>query len=291
MEIILEVKNLTKIVGKNKILNNMSFNIEKGKIYGLVGKNGAGKSTLLKTIVGLYKPTSGSVCINGYSLEKDYEKAIESVGCMIEMPALYDYMTGEKNLNLFKKMFKGVDENRVKEIVKLVSLEGSIYKKLKFYSLGMRQRLGLATALINNPQLLILDEPTNGLDPIGIKDLREFLKNLKDTTIILSSHMLNEIENICDRVIFINDGTITGIEDINNLKTKKIKFEVDDKEKAKKLLSHYNFNEKLEIEIEKEDIPIINKTFVENNIKVFKICEVDTNLENKFLNNIGELDG
>lgn len=210
MDYILEVKNLTKKIGQNKILDNISFNIEKNKIIGLVGKNGAGKTTLLKSIVGLYKITGGEVIINGYNLKKDYKMAINEVGVMIDSIGLYDYMSAEDNLKVFSIMFKGVSEEKIKELLCLVSLEEYKFKKLKTYSLGMRQRLGLAHALINNPKLLILDEPTNGLDPVGIKDLREFLKSLKDVTIIISSHLLSEIENICDEVIFIDKGKIIG---------------------------------------------------------------------------------
>ncbi len=278
---ILEVKNLTKTIGKKKILDDISFSIEEGKIIGLVGVNGAGKSTLLKTIVGLYHIDKGNITINNYDLKKDFDKAISIVGAMIEEPAMYDYLTGEENLNLFKIMLKNVSEEKVKEIVKLVSLEGSIYKKLKTYSLGMRQRLGLAHCLLNNPKLIILDEPTNGLDPLGINDLRNFLKSLKDVTIIISSHILSEIENICDEAIFIDKGKIIGIKKINH--NKKYKFYVDDKLKAKILLSEFDVNDNLELEITENEIPEVNKILVDNNIKIFKICESKDNLEEEFL--------
>ena len=208
MEYILEVKNLTKKIGNKKILDNISFNIERGKHIGIVGKNGAGKSTLLKSLVGLYKINGGSILINGYDLKKDYKKAIKDVGAMIDGPGLYDYMSAKDNLEGLKIMFKNIPDDRVESLLCLLSLENSKCKKLKTYSFGMKQRLGLASALINEPKLLILDEPTNGLDPVGISDLRKFLKSLEDVTIIISSHLLSEIENICDEVIFIDRGKV-----------------------------------------------------------------------------------
>ncbi len=287
MEKIIEVKNLTKIIGKRKILDDISFTINEGSITGVVGKNGAGKSTLLKTIVGLYHIDKGEIIINNFDLKKNYDKAIESIGCLIEEPAMYDYLTGEENLNIFRMMLKNVSEERVKEIVKLVSLEGSIYKKLKTYSLGMKQRLGLANALLNDPKILILDEPTNGLDALGIIDLRNFLKSLKNITIIISSHNLSEIENICNEVIFIDKGKIIGTKKVTN-KNKKFKFYVDDNLKAKIILSEYEIDNNLELEISENEIPNINQKLVNNNIKVFKICESKENLEEEFLSMIKE---
>ncbi len=290
MERILEVKNLTKEIGKKKILDDISFNIDKGCIFGIVGVNGAGKSTLLKTIVGLYKPTKGSIKINGYDNVKQYEKAMESVGSVIETPAMYNYLTGEENLEVFKMMFKGVDTEKVREIVKLVSLEGSVYKKLKKYSLGMRQRLGLATALMNNPKLLILDEPTNGLDPLGIKDLREFLSTLKNTTIIISSHILSEIEALCDKVMFLDKGRVVEIKELNKNEVKKklIKFDVDNYRLAYSILSEYDISRDLKIEIEENEIPILNRELVNSGINVYRICESSSNLESEFLSKISK---
>lgn len=211
MENMLEVYNISKKIGKNKILNNINFCVKKNSIFGIVGPNGSGKSTLFKVILGLYKSDNGYIKINGYDLKKDFEKALESVGSVIETPNMYENLTGLENLELFKSMFKGIEENKIKDIVSLVSLEKSIGKKVKTFSLGMKQRLGLAQALLNNPSLLILDEPTNGLDPCGIVELREFLKSLNNVTIVISSHILTEIQNICDEVLILNKGKINGI--------------------------------------------------------------------------------
>lgn len=286
MNKILEVRNLTKTIGKTKILDDISFEIGENKIVGLVGQNGAGKSTLLKTLVGLYIPTSGNVKINGYDLKKEYEKAMESVGCVIENPVMYDYLTGEYNLNIFKLMFKNISEDRIKEIVKLLSIENYKDKKLKLYSLGMKQRLGLAQALLNKPKLLILDEPTNGLDPLGISDLRKLLRSLNGVSILISSHLLSEIETICDEVIFIDRGRIIKISEIE--KTKRFKFYVDDEAKAKILLCDYDVNDRLEVRADEEELPALNRMLLENNVRVFKISEKTSSLENEFLSIIGK---
>lgn len=225
MDYILEVKNLTKKIGKKRILNNISFEIERNKIVGLVGKNGAGKTTLLKSLVGLYNLDDGFVIINGFDLRRDYKNAIKEVGAMIDGPELYDYMSAKENLKAFKIMFKGIPENKIDELLNLMSLESCKHKKLKTYSFGMKQRIGLANALINDPKLLILDEPTNGLDPVGISDLRKFLKTLNGVTIIISSHLLSEIENICEEVIFIDDGKIIGKKDLNQIDSKSLEYE------------------------------------------------------------------
>ncbi len=225
MENMLEVYNISKTIGKEKILSNVSFCVKKNSIFGIVGPNGSGKSTLFKIILGLYKSDSGYVKINGYNLKKDFEKALSLVGSVIEAPNMYENLTGLENLELFKSMFKGIDENKIKDIVRLVSLEKNIGKKVKTFSLGMKQRLGLAQALLNNPTLLLLDEPTNGLDPCGIIELREFLKSLNNVTIVISSHILTEIQNICDEVLILNKGKIVGIFKVDsNLKDLEVKF-------------------------------------------------------------------
>lgn len=283
---IIEVNNLTKIVGKKKLLDDISFELEEGEILGVVGKNGSGKTTLLKSLVGLIYPTSGEIIINGFDLKKDYKKAINSVGCMIEVPIMYDYLSGKDNLNIYRMMFKGIKKERVDEIIKLISLEGSEYKKLKIYSLGMKERLGIGVSIINNPKLLILDEPTNGLDPIGIKDLREFIKSLKGVSVVITSHMLSEIENICDKVMFIDKGRIRGIKDVKHDK-KIYKFDVDDEDTTKKIIYPYKTKNELEIEATKDEYLRISEDLIKNNVKIFSVSE-RSSLESEFLSLIGE---
>ena len=200
MKNILEIKNVSKKIGKKQILKDITLEVKQGEIFGFVGPNGAGKTTLIKTMLGLYKQDSGSITINGFNIKTEFEKAMENIGAIIENPEMYDYLSGKDNLKIYK-MIGNVSDEALEEIIKTVKLENRINNKVKTYSLGMRQRLGLAQALISNPKLLILDEPTNGLDPIGIKELRELLKKIskeKNISVFVSSHILSEIELMCD---------------------------------------------------------------------------------------------
>ena len=163
------VRNINKSINGKKILSDISFDAYEGEIIGLVGKNGAGKSTLLKVMTGLYSYDSGEIYYYEYNLKKDFEKAMSIIGTLIESPDLYKNLSGSNNLKLFKTMFKNIDEETVKEIVRIVEMEKYLGKKFKTYSLGMKERLGIASSLINKPKILILDEPTNGLDPVGLR--------------------------------------------------------------------------------------------------------------------------
>ena len=175
--IVLKCENLNKSFGKKKILTDVSFEISKGDILGFIGPNGSGKTTTIKLILGLNSINSGKVTINSFDIQKDFERAIQKVGAIVENPDMYMYLSGYENLKLIAKLYKGISKERIDEVVKLVKLEGRIKDKVSKYSLGMRQRLGIAQALLNHPNLLILDEPTNGLDPEGIKELRDLLKD------------------------------------------------------------------------------------------------------------------
>lgn len=207
---LLEVINLNKKYRKKRVLEDVSFFLCAKEIVGLVGRNGVGKSTTLKVILGLQKGNSGDVLINGYDLNKDYIKAINCVSGIVELPGLYNYLSGLDNLKIIKKMYRNVTEEDIGEVIKLVGLEDGIKDKVYKYSLGMRQRLGIACCLLNKPKVLILDEPTNGLDPLSIVDLRNILFKLRNdgVGILISSHNLSELENICDRVYFMDDGKI-----------------------------------------------------------------------------------
>ncbi len=285
----ISVRNIEKTINGKKILHDINFDVYEGEIVGLVGPNGAGKSTLLKIMTGLYNYEVGTISYYQYDLKDNFEEAMSIVGTLIEYPDLYCNLSGKKNLELFKTMFKNVDEETIKEIVNIVEMEKYLGKKFKTYSLGMKERLGIASALINKPKILILDEPTNGLDPIGVKKIMSILKNMKDTTIIISSHMLSEIESLCDKIIFINNGTIAGIkniEDINNSK-KHVSFVVDDYSKAKILLNKYAVNENLEVYANNEEISKINKELIFNNVSVYRILEKNT-LESEFFEMIND---
>ncbi len=274
MQKAIKVRNINKFINDRKILDNINFDIYEGEIVGLVGPNGAGKSTLLKIMSGLYPYHDGIVEYFGIDLKNNFEKAMSLVGTLIESPDLYKNLSGKDNLELFKSMFKGVDENRVKEIVKIVEMEKHLGKKFKTYSLGMKERLGIAASLINKPKILILDEPTNGLDPVGIKKIMNLLKGMKNTTILISSHMLSEIEKLCDKIIFINDGKIISIKTIKKTSDKKnVLFEVNDYSKAKILLNDYCVNDNLEVYETNETISMLIKELIFNNIKVYRVYE------------------
>ena len=281
------VRNIGKTLGGKRILEDINFDAYEGEIIGLVGKNGAGKSTLLKLMTGLYTIDEGEIIYYDYDLKYDYEKAMSLVGTIIETPDMYKTLTGKKNLKLFKTMFKGVDEGTIEEIVKIVEMEKYLGKKFKTYSLGMKERLAIASSLINKPKILILDEPTNGLDREGVKKIMDILKGLKDTTIIISSHMLKEIEDICNKIIFIDNGKIQKIKIKENSDKRNVLFEVDDYTKAKILLNDYCINESLEVYENDETISKINKELVLNDIKVYRISENTKTLEEEFFNMIG----
>ena len=208
---VLHVSNLTKEYGKKKVVKDITFSLLPGQIFGFVGPNGAGKSTTIKMITGLTPITEGSVRINGYSISTSFKNAIAGVGAVVEMPHLYPYLSGLKNLKIFASFYGKKAVNRIPQIVKLVGMENRIRDKVSTYSLGMKQRLGIAQALLNKPKLLILDEPTNGLDPNGIVEIRNILKVLAEKekiTIIISSHNLAELEQTCDIIGLINNGRL-----------------------------------------------------------------------------------
>ncbi|WP_294189068.1 ABC transporter ATP-binding protein [uncultured Clostridium sp.] len=215
---ILEVTNLKKTLGKREIIKNISFSIEEGEIFGFLGPNGAGKTTIIRMLVGLIHPNEGSISICGHDLKNDSEKALREVGAVVENPELYKYLSGRENLMQIARI-RNISKEDVNETIKLVGLEDRIDDKVKKYSLGMKQRLGLAASLLSKPKLLILDEPTNGLDPSGILDFREVVKKAakeKGMAVFISSHILSEVQHLCDRVAFINHGTIKSVENVVN---------------------------------------------------------------------------
>ena len=217
MEVLKCVK-LEKKVKDKVIVQDISFSVNQGEVVGLVGPNGAGKTTIIKLILGLVKITKGNVYINGLDIEKNFVKAIEKVGAIVENPDLYMYLSGYDNLKITANNYKNISKERINEVIKIVGLENRIKDKVSTYSLGMRQRLGIAEAIINNPQLLILDEPTNGLDVEGIIEIRNLIKELskKGIAILVSSHNLSEIGNICSRIIAVKNGKIVEDSDIDN---------------------------------------------------------------------------
>lgn len=203
---ILETKNLTKIFAKQKVVDNISLKIKENSIYALLGLNGAGKSTTLKLLTGLLHPTSGQILFENKQWKRE---ALNHIGALIETPAIYGNLTAIENLKVYATILD-IPESRIHEVLKIVNLEYTGKKKASKFSLGMKQRLGIAIALLNNPKLLILDEPTNGLDPIGIQEFRSLIKEFppRGITVILSTHILSEVEQIADYVGIINNGKL-----------------------------------------------------------------------------------
>ncbi len=303
MSKVLELKNVTKIMGNRKIVDSVSFEINSGEIFGFLGPNGAGKTTTIKMITGLLKIDEGDILISNNDVKKNFEKALSQVGGIIENPEMYGYLTGRTNLEIYGRMHGNISTERINEVIKLVKLENRINDKVKKYSLGMRQRLGVAQALLHNPKLLILDEPTNGLDPMGIKELRDTLRHLAEKeglAVLVSSHLLSEMELMCDRVGIIDNGKIIDIKTLKDIKKQNIEsfityeLEVSNYSLARKIIENdYNkisdeitvdFKEnKILISCSRDEIANVNKALIMENILVYTIKPINNTLEDEFM--------
>lgn len=295
--VILKCDNLHKSFRKKEILKGVSLNVLSGDILGFIGPNGAGKTTTIKLILGLQKIGSGLVTINGFDIQKNFEKAISKVGAIIENPDLYMYLSGYDNLKLIANLYSNVDKSRIDEVVKLVGLENRINDKVGKYSLGMRQRLGVAQAILHKPNLLILDEPTNGLDPEGIRDLRNLLVKLakeENMGILISSHNLAELESFCNKVCIIKNGVIVETSDIEEVKKETSDgnyiIEVDDSKRARIIIGDMSTAQDsthILVHSDKENIPFIIKKLVLQDIKIYSIKEDVVSLEDAFFKKTG----
>ena len=296
-KIILRCENLKKNFGKKEILKGVSLKLTEGDILGFIGPNGAGKTTTIKLILGLQSITSGKVFINGYDIETDFTKAIEGVGTIVESPDLYMYMSGYENLKLVANLYKNVDKQRIDEIVKLVGLENRIKDKVSKYSLGMRQRLGIAQAILHKPNLLILDEPTNGLDPEGIKEVKTLLKKLaeeENMAILICSHNLAELDTFCNKICIIKNGEVVETNDIDTFK-KDVKnncyiLEVEDSSVISSIINYkidILTEREVRVYIEKEEVPLLLKELILRNVKVYSVAEENLSLEDAFLKKTG----
>ncbi len=294
---VVQLEGISKSIGNKTIIDQLSFELYSGEVVGFLGPNGAGKTTTIRMIVGLMAPTSGRILIQGVDIEQDFESAIQHIGAIVENPELYKYMSGYKNLVHYARMVEGVTEERINEVVELVGLTNRIEQKVKTYSLGMRQRLGLAQALLHQPRLLILDEPTNGLDPAGIREFRDYLRHVaekEDVCVLVSSHLLSEIELMCDRTLIIQSGKLIGqkqiqLEEESKTEQQLVQFEVSPVEKAIGLLpSPYNTNHQpttdgFVIEMERDAIPKLVQKLVEKEIEIFGVETRVKSLEEEFL--------
>ena len=293
---VLEVKGVKKRLGKRDIIKGISFDVKEGEIFGFLGPNGAGKTTTIRMLVGLIAPNEGSIKIMDYNLAKDREKALSYLGAVVENPELYGYLSGRENLMQIASI-RGISKAEVNEIIELIGLKERINDKFKKYSLGMKQRLGLGAALLCNPKLLILDEPTNGLDPSGILDFREIVKkaaNERGMAVFVSSHILSEVQQLCDRVAFINNGEIQSVESItdNTMDTEKetVALVTTDDEKAKeimnslKFITHVSQNDgTLTVAMAANCTPKLIETLVNDNVGILEVYKKHKGLEQRYM--------
>lgn len=300
--VLLKVSHLNKSIGGRQILHDISFEVYAGEVFGFLGPNGAGKTTMIKIAVGLLSLDDGSIMINGIDVKKNFEKALANVGGIVENPEMYKYLTGMENLKQYARMRKGVTQERINEVVELVKLSNRINDKVSKYSLGMRQRLGVAQALLHRPKVLILDEPTNGLDPAGIKELRDILKETahkENISVIVSSHLMSEMELMCDRVGIIANGKMIGVHSLeemisaSNSKVSEFMIRVDNKAAAfnmidvsedKKKIVEDMIEVSLPTENADEEISRINYMLIKNGIKLYTVSQKENKkLEDVFI--------
>ena len=295
MKTLVKVNKINKSYGKKQVLHDVSFEIDEGEILGFIGPNGAGKTTTIKLMTGLQKIDSGEVYINGFNIQTDFEKAIERVGGIIESPDNYQYLSGYDNLMMYARLYPDVTKKKIDELIEISGLKNRLKDKVSTYSLGMKQRLGIAIALVNDPNVLILDEPTNGLDPEGIKELRDLIKKLskKGIAIFISSHNLSELESFITNACIIQNGKIVKTASIDELKKMSESFyviEVDDAKKAMKVLDdEVELIDKntISVKVSKKDVAMVIKKLVKNDIRVYSSVPQQKTLEEAFLDTTG----
>ncbi|ASA26064.1 ABC transporter ATP-binding protein [Paenibacillus donghaensis] len=290
-EPVARLQGITKKMGSKTLVNDLTLDIPPGQIFGFLGPNGAGKTTTIRMMVGLISISRGDILICGSSIRTQFEEAIANVGAIVENPEMYKFLSGYQNLRQYARMVPGITKERMAEVVELVGLTGRINDKVKTYSLGMRQRLGVAQALLHRPKLLILDEPTNGLDPQGIRELRDYLRRLcheEGTTVFVSSHLLSEMELMCDSVAIIQNGRLLDVKQLKVVGSKTMPmgetlFEVDDPQAALSVIGRGIFKSGgLVIEAEREEIAELNAKLVAAGLKVYSIKSLSRSLEDQF---------
>ncbi len=294
---IVSLRGVSKRIGGKTIIDDLTFDVPRGEVFGFLGPNGAGKTTTIRMMVGLMSMSSGEIMLGGHSIKSEFEHAIRHVGAIVENPEMYKFLSGYNNLVHYSRMIPGITRHRIDEVVKLVKLENRIHDKVRKYSLGMRQRLGVAQALLHKPSLLILDEPTNGLDPAGIRELRDYLRLLtkeEGISVIVSSHLLSEMELMCDRVAIIQQGKLIDvrpIQDFADINAEQVyQIEVDAPEQALQLLQESGLaqqaqvvNGLLQLTAEREQIPELASRLVQAGIKLYSIRPQQRSLEDQFL--------
>lgn len=291
---LIQFENVRKKFQDKQVLKEINFSIKKGEVKGLVGANGAGKTTLMRILVGLTKNYEGSV----YYKEQKIEDNELSVGCVIESPSFYPYMTGKQNLKFFATLTGNVTTTEIEDVLQLLGISHAANKKVKTYSLGMRQRLGIAQALIGNPDILVLDEPTNGLDPQGVKEMRTYLHHIskdRGIAILISSHILSEIEKMCDKVMLLQDGEL--IEDMSSLVSVnqneiEYAFETEYGQEMVAFFNQHQISNRIEDELviakmEKKNLSNILKNLLTEGIAFERINERQESLEDQFIHLLG----
>lgn len=294
---VLVADRLTKKIGRKTIVDKATFEVSPGEVFGFLGPNGAGKTTTIRMLVGLIKPTEGRVSIAGKDVQHDLEGALSNVGCIVETPDLYRFMSGRENLEHFARMRKGVGEDDIRRVSELVMLSHRLDDKVRTYSLGMRQRLGIAIALLGRPRLLILDEPANGLDPAGIREMRNLLRTLAEDEgigVFVSSHILSEVELMCDRVAIIHRGTILEMTAVkgDGALAPEMDLRVDDFDRASSILQEmgleYETDEnRICVKIDEESTPAVVSKLAAEGIGIYHAQRRLRTLEERFLEATG----
>mgnify|MGYP000253554583 CR=1 FL=1 len=293
---LLKIEGLSKVIKKKRIVDDISLTVNEGEIVGFLGPNGAGKTTTIKMILGLFAITEGHISICGHDVQTEFESAMEQVGGIIENPDLYKRMTGRQNLEYFASMYEGDREKMVDEVVELVKMGKRIDDRVKAYSLGMCQRVGIAQAILHRPRLLVLDEPTNGLDPIGIKELRDLLKYLAKNAgigVFISSHLLSEMELMCDRIIIIDEGAMIGEKTISQVQEEveaiySYTFITSDPDKTLQYFQSLEANcdrqnGNVTLVMKRDEIPGIIKTLMGMGIDIYAVNQRQRTLEQDFI--------
>ena len=288
-------RNLVKRIGERTIVDSVSFAVQPGEVFGFLGPNGAGKTTTIRMLVGLIRPTAGSVEICGFDVQKEFERAMRNIGCIVETPDLYRFMSGRENLEHFARML-GIGFDAIDRVAAVVALDHRLDQRVGTYSLGMRQRLGIAQALLGNPKLLILDEPANGLDPAGIREMRTLVRRLasEGMSIFVSSHLLAEIELMCDRVAIIHNGRVLKEGAVSELisRQKTMQFRVSPVERAVDVFHDLQIpvtreQDQLDAPLGQEGVPRIVEALVARGIQVYEARERVQTLEEMFIDVTG----
>lgn len=294
MNAAIHTSELTRRFGSLAAVNGIDLNVPEHSVYGFLGPNGAGKTTTIRMLLGLLRPTQGEIRLFGLSLEKDRAAILSKTGSLVETPSLYPHLTGFENLEILQRLLS-IDKSHIARVLSIVKLEQDARRLVKHYSLGMKQRLGLAAALLGEPHLLILDEPTNGLDPAGILEMRKLLQSMPaehGITVFLSSHLLSEVEQIATHIGILNSGSMIfqgPLKELQSLRQEHLYLETDNSNKAMNLLAERHWpcqpdGTALQIEIRKrEDAAEINKLMVQHGISVFQLSLVQSTLEDIFL--------